>query len=297
MMPEADQAAVGADAKSILRSVNTMQQVVLLGRKIRETRGVNLKTPIQSVTVLSSDPVLLDDVVELSAQIVDELNAIEVNVSADVAGIETTVKPNFAALKSRFEDDETVEFGKLIKSLSDALKTISQDQITALSVGESVSFPSVLGGDVAFSPADVLIVRDVSKVKKAHEFLEYGSNAGNAVVVMDFTPKPDLIKTALAREVSNRVQKLRKSAALNQNDPIIVQLHVIQSLPADNEENAAEHTESVLVEKKAYMEGIVKKPVVVGALDTVIPSTTLLAESEEALNEFVKVHVRIWKSQ
>lgn len=289
MMPEPDREAMGEESRRIIRAVSTMQQVVLLGRKIRETRAVNLKTPVQTVTVLSSDPDTLRDVTELEQYICDELNAIEVKTSADVAGIQTTVKPNFAAIKARFEDDETVEVGKLIKAVTDALKTISETQISDLSVGKSIVFSAL--PDLELSPSDLLIIRDVSKISKSSEFLEYGSNAGNAVVVIDFTPKPDLIKTAIAREISNRVQKLRKTAGLNQNDSIKVFLQVAQTSSVNPEDSAsdAKYITSVISEKNAYIQSIVRNPVVLGDASAVV------ASAEEALNESVMVVVKIVK--
>jgi isoleucyl-tRNA synthetase len=110
----------------------------------------------------------------------------------------------------------------------------------------------VLEGSVSFSAHDVLISRDVSKLSKSDANLEYGSNAGNAVVVMDFTPREDLIQMALAREVSNKVQKLRKNIGLNMKDNIVVYLG-----------SEDEHTQSVLALRHEYIESIVKKPVVV----------------------------------
>ena len=253
MMPEPD--LENKDADMIIRAVSHMQQVVLLGRKIREQRGVNLKTPVQSVTVLSSDRVLLKDIAEMEQYICDELNALEVKTSEDVSGIETTVKPNFMALKARFADNEEIsDVGKLIKSITDALKSISETQIESLAVpGGCISFESVLDGSISFTAEDLLISRDVSKLKKSSDsFLEYGSNAGNAVVVIDFTPREDLIQTALAREISNKVQKLRKSIGLNMNDNIAVYL---------SSEDPKTH--SVISERQEYIESIVKKPVVV----------------------------------
>jgi len=252
MMPEPDLALL-ADGEMIIRTVSHMQQVVLLGRKIREQRGVNLKTPVQSVTVLSSDPLLLRDIAEMEQYICEELNALEVKTSNNVVGIETWVKPNFAALKSRFADDGTTDLGALIKALTEALKNISTTQIAQLAVpGGQICFESVLEGSVSFSAHDVLISRDVSKLSKSDANLEYGSNAGNAVVVMDFTPREDLIQMALAREVSNKVQKLRKNIGLNMKDNIVVYLG-----------SEDEHTQSVLALRHEYIESIVKKPVVV----------------------------------
>jgi isoleucyl-tRNA synthetase len=293
MVPEADKVD-GAD--EIIRAVSHMQQVVLLGRKIREQRCVNLKTPVQSVTVVSSDPIVLKDVAELESYICDELNAIEIKTSSDVTGIETIIKPNFAALKDRFAssdssgDDEKIDFGKLIKNLTDALKSISPDQVSVLSKpdGGRVSFGTVLDGSVEFSASDLLINRDVSKIAKTDANLEYGSNAGNAVVVVDFTPKPDLIKMAIAREIANKVQKLRKAAGLNMNDKIEVFLSSVGS-------GADDELSQVLEEKREYIESIVKKPVHSGATSGSPSVAEIVIDTIEDLNEQSKVAIKVVK--
>ena len=284
MMPDPE--ASDAD-ESIIRTVSHMQQVVLLGRKIREQRGVNLKTPVQAVTVVSSDRLLLSDIGEMEQYICDELNALEVQTSSDVAGIETTVKPNFLALKTRFADDPDV--GKLIKSLTDALRSISESQIAQLAVpGGSVSFDSVLEGSVTFGAEDLLISRDVTKLAKQSPspFLEYGSNAGNAVVVIDFTPREDLIQTAQAREISNKIQKLRKSIGLNMNDNIVIYL---------GSEDAK--TEAVISERIDYIQSIVKKPVALVNPKTVptLADSQQVADSTEELNDAASLRILIFR--
>ena len=294
MIPEPDSQTQSAE---ILRTVSNMQQVVLLGRKIREQRGVNLKTPVATVSVLSSDPAVLADIQELEQYICDELNAVEVKVSADVSGIETIVKPNFLALKARFsnpdsdDSDDKIDVGKLIKSLTDALKTVTESQIAQLAVpGGSVIFGSVLNGEVEFTVDDLLISRDVSKLSKSNPFLEYGSNAGNAVVVIDFSPREDLIKTALAREVSNKVQKLRKSIGLSMTDDIVVSLSCVAGSAVSADGETPDKVTAVLTEKHDYIESIVKKPV---TLAPVVEGMELVNETTEDLNEFVKVKIAI----
>jgi isoleucyl-tRNA synthetase len=287
MFPQADSSHALADS-DIIRTVSHMQQVVLLGRKIREQRGVNLKTPVQSVTVLSSDPAVLKDVAEMEQYICDELNAIEVKTSSDVSGIQTIVKPNFAALKARFvaEDGENeqdrVDVGKLIKALTDSLKTISEDQIAKVTTpGSFVTFKSVMDGELEFTMDDLLISRDVSKLAKVNPDLEYGSNAGNAVVVIDFTPREDLIKTAVAREISNKVQKLRKAIGLNMTDAIEVSIF-------SNDEK----TDTILAEKKEYIQSIVKKPVHVSGSAPQV-SFELIKDHSEELTEGVSIRIVI----
>ena len=298
MVPQPDKSVVDAD--SIIRAVSNMQQVVLLGRKIREQRGVNLKTPVQSVTVISSNPTVLKDVAELEQYICDELNAIEIKTSSDVSGIETIVKPNFAALKARFADDtnsdEPIDFGKLIKSLTECLKNISQEQLDQLARPEgTIKFVQQLGA-FEFSANDLLINRDVSKISKSDANLEYGSNAGNAVVVVDFTPKPDLIKTAVAREIANKVQKLRKSLGLNMTDQIEVFLGALSgSSVASSPEDSPAYVGEILKEKRDYIESIVKKPVhaAAAASSPQVAAGEVVADTAEDLNEYVKISIKI----
>ena len=290
MFPEPDLSQAASDSE-IIRTVGHMQQVVLLGRKIREQRGVSLRTPVQSVSVLSSDATLLKDVAEMEQYICDELNAIEVLTSSDVSGVQTTVKPNFAALKARFAPSEEgpdeatgdkVDVGKLIKNITDALKTISEDEISKIvTPGGSITFPTVVGGELEFTLEDLLISRDVSKLAKTNPNMEYSSNAGNAVVVIDFTPKEDLIKTALAREISTRVQKLRKAIGLNMMDLIEVSLSSID-----------EKTQAVLNEKRDYIESIVKKPVHVSGAPTVV-GELVTDQSEELGGEGATLRIVI----
>ena len=290
MIPEPQQVE---GAEEIIRAVSHMQQVVLLGRKIRESRGVNLKTPILSITVISSDPILLSDIAGMDQYVCEELNALEVRGSSDVTGIETTVKPNFAALKARFANDP--DMGKLIKTISDACKSVSDQAITKLGTpGGAVTFDSVLEGAVEFTVSDLIVSRSVTQMPGSNEWLEYGSNAGSAVVLMDFTPREDLTNIASAREAANKVQKLRKTLGLNLADDIVIQLSSEGRTADDREE--ADRMFGVLKEQQTYIESICKKPVEV-CTESGITAADIVGESSEDLTDQVSLKITIRKRE
>ena len=269
-----------------LRTVAHMQQVVLLGRKLREMRGVNLKTPIRSVTVISSDLVLLADVASLDQYICDELNTVAVNGHSDNGGIETIVKPNFVSIKARFADDKEMDVGKLIKNVSEALKSgLSEEQVIRLAEDKPIQFASI--PDISFVSSDFMINRDVSKLKKTSEFHEYGSNAFGMVLMMDFTPDEDLTRISVSRELANRVQKLRKAKGLNLSDDI-----VIEFVPE------SDSMVFILNEKKEYIEAICKKPVfIISKLAPQVSNQDIVCEENEDMTENGFVNIRIIKRE
>lgn len=60
--------------------VSRMQSVIELGRKIRDTKGVSVKTPLYTVTVVHSDKSVAEDLNTLASYIKDELNCLDFNI-------------------------------------------------------------------------------------------------------------------------------------------------------------------------------------------------------------------------
>jgi isoleucyl-tRNA synthetase len=113
-------------------------------------------------------------------------------VESDHELVSLVGKANFRSLGKRF--------GKATPQVAAAIAQLDQAALHALERGESVRI-----GDGEVCPEDVIITRAV-----ASDWVVVAD--GPYVVALDPTVTPDLEQEGLAREVVNRVQRLRKEA-------------------------------------------------------------------------------------
>jgi len=91
-------------------------------------------------------------------------------------------------------------YGKETPRAAQAASQLTPQQLIALERGESVR-----AGEFELAPADVTVTREVAS--------DWAVQAdGQYVVAVDPTLSPDLVQEGFAREVVNRVQRLRKQA-------------------------------------------------------------------------------------
>ena len=139
-----------------------------------------------------------------------ELLRLEVNVkSIEVVGSDTELvrlraRPNFRSLGKRY--------GKRTPEIAAAAGRLTADQLRDLERGAPATLD--LGGDAAtFLPEDVVVEREV-----ASEWVV--ASDGPYVVALDPQLTDDLRREGTAREVVNRIQRLRKEAGYVYTDRI-----------------------------------------------------------------------------
>ncbi|KFG35158.1 isoleucyl-tRNA synthetase family protein, partial [Toxoplasma gondii GAB2-2007-GAL-DOM2] len=138
----------------------------------------------------------------------EELNVLDLNVSSDMSGIQLSATPNFKTLGARL--------GKDMRAVQEAVKNLSHAELVAF---EKTARVEVLGGKYVLGADDLALRRTLNTGDKADPNLVVeGDNS--VVVLMDFTLDDSLQRKALAREVANRVQKLRKQHNLSQTDDV-----------------------------------------------------------------------------
>jgi len=117
-------------------------------------------------------------------------------VTSDADLVQLRARPNFRSLGRRY--------GKRTPEAAAAVGQLTPDQLRQLESGSPVSLQTN-GSGYEFLPEDVTVDRDV-----ATEWLV--QSAGSYVAALDPTLTEELRREGLAREVVNRVQRLRKEA-------------------------------------------------------------------------------------
>ena len=196
--------AEGAKRDALLEdAVARMQQVIELGRRKREEVRINLRTPLNRVTIVHRDEQLLAEIRSLENYIQAELNVKEVRYDTDEASyIALSAKPNFPVLGKRL--------GKRMRSFQASIAALDAGALDALQADGRIE----VDGET-FTTDEILVFREARA----------GTNAvSNRYVSIDLDVELDdaLVREGWAREVVNRIQRGRKDAGFDVSDRIRV---------------------------------------------------------------------------
>jgi isoleucyl-tRNA synthetase len=194
--------------EGIERSVDGMQKVVELGRVIRDRETMPLKYPLPELVLIHKDQKCLDDVHTLQGYVLDELNIKKLTLSRDKEkyGVKLRAEPDHKTLGARLKG----EFKKVTKEI----KGLSDKQVSEFVRDGSID---VLGNKLGPEDLRIMYTFEGNAEKyKAH-------SDQDILVLVDCTPDQSMMDEGIAREVVNRVQKLRKKAKLQPKDDVCVQ--------------------------------------------------------------------------
>ncbi|MGE0161399.1 MAG: isoleucine--tRNA ligase [Gemmatimonadales bacterium] len=195
-------AEAGRDAK-LAADMEAARALVSLGRAAREEVKIRVRQPLRTLqAVVPGGRVLTADVLDV---VKDELNVKEVAFLSSAEGIVTlAARPNFRALGARF--------GKQTNDAANAIRALSQDALARYRDGGEVDV-GVGGRAHTLQPGDLEVLQEAASglVVKAE---------GGYTVALDPRLDDELVAEGVAREIVNRVQRLRKDAGLEITDRI-----------------------------------------------------------------------------
>ncbi|RID72726.1 hypothetical protein BRARA_C04605 [Brassica rapa] len=257
--PEADGTRV---ERRIEQSVTRMMTVIDLARNIRERHKLPLKTPLKEITVVHPDADFLDDITgKLREYVLEELNVrslVTCNDTLKYASLKA--EPDFSVLGKRL--------GKSMRLVAKEVKEMSQQDILRF---EEAGKVTIAGHTLELT--DIKIVR-VFKRPDGLKDTEIDANGdGDVLVLLDLRPDDSLYEAGVAREIVNRVQKLRKKSGLEPTDVVEV---YIESLDKD---------ESVLQQVLSSQEQYIKDTIGSSFLPpTSMPSHAVILSDESFQN-------------
>ncbi|KAG6020940.1 Isoleucine--tRNA ligase, cytoplasmic [Claviceps sp. Clav32 group G5] len=196
------------------RRVSRMQRVIDLARVSRERRGIGLKTPLKSLVVLHHDAQYLEDVRSLERYVTEELNIRELLLSSDEASydVQLSVTADWPILGKKLRKD--------MARVKRALPSLSSDQVK-----EYMQTGKILVDGIVLEAGDLLVRRGVRENATIRS-LEVNSD-NDVLTILDSEIDPSLAQEGLAREVINRVQRLRKKAGLHATDDVKMDYQVL----------------------------------------------------------------------
>ncbi len=185
------------------RRMDAVRRLSTLGRAAREEAGIRVRQPLRSLQVVI--PGGRRPGPELESILKQELNVKEVVFPSGTDDIvRLSAKPDFARLGPRF--------GARTPRVARAIEALDAKTLRRLGAGEAV-VTDVDGEALEVRPDEVRVLETASgdlTIQAEEGFL----------VGLDTTLTPELEAEGLAREVVNRVQRLRRESGLDVSDRI-----------------------------------------------------------------------------
>ncbi|XP_017940370.2 isoleucine--tRNA ligase, cytoplasmic [Manacus vitellinus] len=193
--------------RKIESAVSCLQSVIELGRVIRDRKTIPVKYPLKEVVVIHQDPEALENIRSLEKYVLEELNVRRVTLSADKEkyGVRLRAEPDHMVLGKRLKG--------AFKPLVAAIKELKSEQLEKFQeTGTIVVEGHELHGE------DLRLMYQIAEGSSQFE----AHSDAQVLVLLDVTPDQSMVDEGVAREVINRIQKLRKKRNLVPTDEISV---------------------------------------------------------------------------
>ncbi|KNE88204.1 hypothetical protein PSTG_18401, partial [Puccinia striiformis f. sp. tritici PST-78] len=206
-------------------------------------------TPLKELVVFHTDPEYHEDVKKLQNYVEDELNVHQITYSSDEAacGVKYRAGADWAVLGRRLKKDLAKVKRGLEATTSDQLKNYletSKMTIEGIEIGL---------GDLTVSR---YVDKELPTSNDSPSAPAYENNTDEDVVILlDCKLRPELESEGFARELMNRIQRLRKKAGAVQTDD----LDVYYSFSEDSDPESNQFFEHVLATQAEVLCRVLRK--------------------------------------
>ena len=177
----------------IEEKMDLVRELISLGRNAREEAKIKVRQPISEIILDGKNKAVINDLVDL---IKEELNVKNVIFTQDLNEyISYDIKPNFKVCGPIL--------GKNIKEFQDKLKDFTQDNISTLENGNTITLN--IGGN------DIDITYDMLDIRINSKEGFNASNEGNNFIILNTILTDELIDEGIVREFVSKVQQIRKT--------------------------------------------------------------------------------------
>jgi len=203
--PEADLELIDRELE---REMAGVRSLVSLGRSAREEVRIRVRQPLRSIQAVLPNGLRPRE--ELLQLLKDELNVKEVTfLDTDEGFVRLRARPDFRALGPRFQRHS--------QEAGEAIRALGSDELRAFAAGETVTIQ--VAGEAVPLEADWFEASE-----EASGDLVLRSEDG-FTVGLDPELDDDLRTEGMARELVNRIQRLRRDAGLEITDRIRLRIH------------------------------------------------------------------------
>lgn len=210
--PTAEEQAIDKDLEERMHLAQDITSLVL---SIRKKVNIRVRQPLQKVLIPVLDLHMHEQIQAVEALVKNEVNVKLFEYLTETEGfIKKKVKPNFKSLGARM--------GAKMKTVAAEIGKMNQQDIANLE--RNKYFDILIDNEpVRISTEDVdIIAEDIPGWSVA--------NKDNLTVALDITVTPELQDEGNARELVNRIQKIRKETGLDLTDRIVVKIQEYEPL-------------------------------------------------------------------
>ncbi|MBI1783051.1 MAG: isoleucine--tRNA ligase, partial [Sphingobacteriales bacterium] len=204
--PVANESAIDSALEERMQLAQDASSLIL---SLRKKVNIKVRQPLQKVLIPALNPVMKNQLLKVEDLIKSEVNVKEIEyLEADNSFIQKKIKPNFVALGKKL--------GPKMKAVSAALAGFTQEQIATLEKEGQISL---------LIDSEPLILQ-IAEVEITSEDIPgwMVANKGALTVALDVTITPELVNEGNAREIVNRIQKIRKDNGYELTDRIAVKI-------------------------------------------------------------------------
>lgn len=206
--------------KALESRMQMAQKICSLVLSLRKRHNLKVRQPLASIMIPCDDKTQ-SEIEKVRNLILSEVNVKEIKyLSLQNNVLSKNIKANFKVLGPKY--------GPMMKSLAKAISEFAQSDIAKIEIEEKYTL-NIEGKEIELALTDVEITtKDIEGWVVANE--------GNLTVALDVTITEDLKKEAVARELVNRIQNIRKDSNFDVTDNIIVELQEEDLLKASCEQ-------------------------------------------------------------
>jgi isoleucyl-tRNA synthetase len=204
--PKTNESAIDEALEERMQLAQDASSLIL---SLRKKVNIKVRQPLQKVLIPVPSSSMQQQLLNVESLIKNEVNVKEIQYLSQADGfIKKKIKPNFIALGKKL--------GSKMKAVSNALAAFTQEDISKLEK-EGIYNLSIDGEPLILQVNDVEI-----SSQDIPGWIVANKNA--LTVALDVTITPELVNEGNARELVNRIQKIRKDNGYELTDKILVKI-------------------------------------------------------------------------
>jgi isoleucyl-tRNA synthetase len=212
--PVAEESTIDNQLEERMQLAQDTSSLVL---SLRKKQNIKVRQPLQKILIPVLNPHMKEQLQLIEDLIKTEVNIKEVEyLTAENSFIKKKIKPNFQTLGKKL--------GPKMKAVAAALGGFTQEQIAELE--KEKVYPLMVENET------VPIYLEDTEISSEDVPGWLVANKGSLTVALDVTISPQLVNEGNARELVNRIQKIRKDSGFELTDRIDVQLAGADTLAA-----------------------------------------------------------------
>jgi isoleucyl-tRNA synthetase len=212
--PSANLSIIDSDLEERMLMAQDISSLVL---SIRKKISIKVRQPLKKILIPILNDAMKQQLELVAPIIINEVNIKEVEYLVDSEGfIKKKLKPNFKSLGAKL--------GAHMKAAANLITNFTQDQILELERNQSIQI-TINNELININLQDVeVIIDDIPGWSIASK--------GSLTVALDLTLTPELEMEGIARELVNRIQKIRKDSNFELTDRINVKIKADEKINA-----------------------------------------------------------------